>query len=266
MKHLKIGIAGAGGRMGKILVAEVARTNNCALSGASVHENTPCRGLDAGDVAGIGRIGILLQHNPVDLFENSDVVIDFTTPSASLEHCLLANEYKTALVIGTTGFNEKQADMLKYHGKSVPIVGSPNMSLGVNVLLAVTEQVARLLDDEYDIEIFELHHRHKVDAPSGTALALGRAAASGRKAAFNKQITTDRGGQRKAGTIGFSIARGGDVVGDHTVFFATDGERLELSHKASSRQIYARGAIKAAFWLHGRPAGLYSMRDVLGLK
>lgn len=267
-KPLRIGVAGAAGRMGRMIVTEVARTTDCVLSGVTVAENDPNRGLDVGEIAGIGRQNLILRHSPVEMFEESDVVIDFTTPAASLEHCLLAHRYNTALVIGTTGFNDKQCELLGNHARAVPIIGAPNMSLGVNILLALTEQVARLLGDDYDIEIFEMHHRLKVDAPSGTALALGRAAAEGRKVDFDAAMIAGRTGitgTRKHGTIGFSVARGGDVVGDHTVMFCAEGERIELTHKASSRTIYARGAIRAARWLHGRAPGLYTMRDVLGL-
>lgn len=268
-KPLKIGVAGAAGRMGRIIVAEVMRATDAVLSGVSVADNDPHKGMDAGEVAGIGRINMILRHHAVEMFEASDVVIDFTTPAASLEHCLLAHRYKTALVIGTTGFNEKQQEMLQGHAKAVPIVGAPNMSLGVNLLLALTQQVAGLLGEDYDVEVFEMHHRMKVDAPSGTALALGRAAATGRGLALDDVSVMAREGMtgaRKAGTIGFSVARGGDVVGDHTVMFCADGERVELTHKASDRGIYARGAIRAARWLHGQKPGLYNMRHVLGFE
>jgi 4-hydroxy-tetrahydrodipicolinate reductase len=263
---LKIGVTGASGRMGRIIITEIMRSNTLVLSGATVGENDPNIGMDVGEICGLKRVGKILKHNPVDMFESADVIIDFTTPAASLEHCLLANRYKKPLVIGTTGFNDKQKEMLHQHGQNIPIVGSPNMSLGVNLLLAVTEYVAGLLDDEFDIEITEMHHRHKVDSPSGTALALGRAAAKGRKVTLEDKAVYDRAGKREQGQIGFAVARGGDVVGDHTVMFCADGERLEITHKASSRQIFARGAVKAAEWLHGKPAGLYSMKDVLNLR
>jgi 4-hydroxy-tetrahydrodipicolinate reductase len=267
-KPLRIGVAGAAGRMGRMIVTEVVRTPDCMLSGATVAENDPNRGLDVGEVAGIGRQNIILRHSSVEMFEESDVVIDFTTPTASLEHCLLAHRYNTALVIGTTGFSDKQHDMLTHHARAIPIIGAPNMSLGVNLLLAMTEQLAGLLDEDFDIEISEMHHRMKVDAPSGTALALGRAAAEGRGMKLDDIMMAAREGitgTRKSGSIGFAVSRGGDVVGDHTVMFCADGERIELTHKASSRAIYARGAIRAARWLYGRTPGLYGMRDVLGL-
>lgn len=266
-KDLNIGIAGGAGRMGKMLIAEVARAKGCRLAAASVHEHDPHCGRDAGEVAGIGRMGVSLQRNAVVLFEQSDVVIDFTTPAASLEHCLLAHRYNRALVIGTTGFNPAQNEMLRQHAKAIPILGSPNMSLGVNLLIALTEQLAGLLDNDYDVEIFEMHHRHKVDAPSGTALALGQAAARGRGVTLDDIADHSRNGvtgARKPGHIGFSVARGGDVIGDHVVTFAADGERLEIAHRASNRAIYARGAVRAAQWLAGKKPGLYTMRDVLG--
>lgn len=267
-KNMKIGIAGAAGRMGRMLVAEVLRTPKIELSGATVIENDPNRGMDAGELAGVGRAGVRLRHNPVEMFENSDVVIDFTTPSGSLEHCLMAHRYNTALVIGTTGFNPKQQEILEQHAREVPIVGAPNMSWGVNMLLALTEQAARLMGNEYDIEIVEMHHQHKVDAPSGTALAMGKAAAAGRDIDFDEYAVLSREGQcgpRKKGEIGFATLRGGDVIGDHTVILAGDGERIEISHKASNRRIYAAGAVKAARWLVGQEPGFYSMKDVMGL-
>jgi 4-hydroxy-tetrahydrodipicolinate reductase len=268
MTPIKIGIAGAAGRMGKMLISEVVRTNAATLSAATVMQNDPARGMDAGECAGVGRLGILLKSSAVDMFEGSDVVIDFTSPSASLEHCLLANEYKTALVIGTTGFNPAQKQMLIDHARKVPIVAAPNMSLGVNVLQAITRAVAKILDDSFDIEIIERHHRHKVDSPSGTALSLGFEAAQARGIDVeNNQILSRAGqtGERPRGHIGYAVTRGGDVIGDHTVLFAGDGECIELRHLASSRQIYAKGAVKAALWLKDKPAGLYSMKDVLGL-
>lgn len=269
MAAIKIGITGGAGRMGKILIAEVMRTNDCELVGATVIDNDANRGKDAGEVAGLGRIGVLLRANKVDMFESADVVIDFTSPAASLEHCLLAHQYGTALVIGTTGFSDSQLRMLGEHAKAVPILASPNMSLGVNIAQALTEQVARLLDDSFDIEIVEMHHRYKMDSPSGTALALGQAAARGRNVDLEDKAVYERYGQtgvRKQGSIGFATLRGGDVIGDHTVVFAADGERVEISHKASSRQIYARGALKAARWLVKQQPALYNMRDVLGIK
>jgi 4-hydroxy-tetrahydrodipicolinate reductase len=268
MTPLKVGIAGAAGRMGRMLIAEVARSSSCTLGGATVMPSDAARGMDAGKLAGLGHIGITVRHQAVEMFEACDVVIDFTSPAASLEHCILANEYKTALVIGTTGFNEAQKTMLKEHAKKVPIVAAPNMSLGVNVLQAITRAVAKVLDDSFDIEIIERHHRQKVDAPSGTALALGYEAAQARGVSLeDKQVLSRVGdtGERQKGSIGFATTRGGDIIGDHLVLFAGDGECIELRHTASGRQIYAKGAVRAALWIHDKPASLYTMKDVLNL-
>ena len=265
MVMIKIGVAGGAGRMGKAIVAEIARNPRCELVGVTVLEQDPNRGRDAGEVAGIGRLNVPLRHTPVEMFENADVVIDFTSPAASLEHCMLAHEYKTALVIGTTGFNPKQNEMLKSHAEKVPLLGAPNMSLGVNLLQALTTVAARILDDRFDAEILEMHHNAKRDAPSGTALALGESVAKGRGVRLSEKAAHDRSGQRDIGDIGFAVLRGGDVVGDHTVFFAGPGERIELSHRASSRVIYAHGAVHAALWIADKPAGLYTMQDVLNL-
>jgi 4-hydroxy-tetrahydrodipicolinate reductase len=266
---LKVAITGAAGRMGKMLIQDLARHEDCLLVGATVNDNDPARGMDAGEIAGIGRTGVILTHQARAAFEKADVVIDFTTPSASLEHCLLANMYNTTLVIGTTGFNDTQKQMLIDHGKRVPIVGSPNMSMGVNILIALSQYLSTILDERYDVEILEMHHRYKADAPSGTALALGAAAARGRGINIDEHSITSRDGQtgaRPQGNIGFAALRGGDVIGDHHVIFAGDGERIEIAHKASNRHIYASGAIKAAKWVVGKEPKLYTMRDVLGLE
>jgi 4-hydroxy-tetrahydrodipicolinate reductase len=195
-------------------------------------------------------------------------VIDFTAPAATLAHADLAAKFGTALIVGTTGLPASAKAKLKTSAKKTVIVQAPNMSTGVNVLLALTEKLAGVLADDYDIEIVEMHHRHKVDAPSGTALGLGEAAAKGRGVALEKVARRSRDGQvgaRPKGEIGFATLRGGDVVGDHTVIFAADGERIEITHKASSREVFARGAVRAAMWAKKKKAGLYSMRDVLGL-
>ncbi len=263
---LKVGIAGAAGRMGRMLVTEVLRSNQTELSGATVMEHDPNRGMDAGEVVGNHRCGVRLRHSPVEMFEDSDVVIDFTTPTASLEHCLLAHRYNTALVIGTTGFSPRQQEMLEGHAQHVPIVGAPNMSLGVNVLLDLIERATQLLGNEYDIDILEMHHQNKVDAPSGTALAMGQRVAETLDKNFDDIAVMTREGRcgpRKEGEIGFAAMRGGDVIGDHTIVFAGNGDRVEITHKASNRRIYAAGAIRAALWLHQQKPGLYNMRDVL---
>ncbi|PKU23520.1 4-hydroxy-tetrahydrodipicolinate reductase [Telmatospirillum siberiense] len=265
----KIGIVGCAGRMGQMLVAEVLNGEGLALSGGTERPGGDAVGRDLGELLGRGRLGLPVGSDAKALFAASDVVIDFTSASAAAIHAQLAAETRTAYVVGTTGLAADQEASLRQAATRTAVVWAPNMSVGVNLLFSLVEQVAALLDPAtYDIEILEMHHRHKVDAPSGTALGLGQAAARGRDVALDSvwQKTRDGlTGPRKAGDIGFATLRGGDVVGDHTVVFAADGERIELSHKASSRQIFAKGAIRAARWVIGRPPGLYSMKDVLGL-
>ncbi|MDA0260725.1 MAG: 4-hydroxy-tetrahydrodipicolinate reductase [Proteobacteria bacterium] len=268
MADVRIGVTGSAGRMGITLLREVAATDGCVLSGASEYKDHPSVGLDPGQLAGIGTTGLVIKSDPREVFEASDVVLDFTLPSATVAHANLAAAFQTGLIVGTTALQEEQTAALADAAKTAAIVHAANMSVGVNLLLNLAKRVAAVLDEEYDIEIVEMHHRHKVDAPSGTALALGHAVAEGR--GIDLESVARRGrdgitGARERGTVGFAALRGGDVVGDHSVVFAADGERLELTHKASSRQVFSRGAVRAARWVHGKPPGLYSMIDVLGL-
>lgn len=268
MAELRIGISGCGGRMGRMLVAEVAATPGCCLAGGVEAPGSSELGKDIGELAGIGAVGLIASSDMAALFGSADVVIDFSTPVASVAHAHLAATAKKALVIGTTGLDDKANDALREAAKSAPILWAPNMSLGVNLMLGLVEQVARRLNEDYDIEILEMHHRHKVDAPSGTALALGKAAAQGRGidlAARSQAVREGITGPRKTGDIGFATLRGGDNAGEHRVIFATEGEQLEMAHRATSRRVFARGAVKAAQWLAGKPPGLYGMKDVLGL-
>lgn len=268
MADLRIGIAGSGGRMGRMLVAEVKATPGVGLSGGAEAPGSQYLGRDIGDLAGIGPVGIAVTTDAAALFARSDVVIDFSTPEASIRHAGIAAQSKTALVIGTTGLTAEHNAALADAAKTAAILWAPNMSLGVNLLLGLVEQVARSLAEDYDIEILEMHHRHKVDAPSGTALALGRAAAKGRGIALeahNQRVRDGITGPRRSGDIGFATLRGGDNPGEHRVIFATDGEQLELAHRASSRRVFARGAVRAAIWAAGQAPGLYGMKDVLGL-
>ena len=268
MADLRIGVMGAGGRMGGAVIRQVTDTAGMAVAAACEGPGASALGRDAGEVAGIGRLGVAVGADAAQLFASSDVVIEFSTPAATLDHAMLAAAKGVAHVIGTTGLDDKARAALAEAAKRIAIVHAPNMSLAVNLLFALTRQVAATLDAEFDIEIVEMHHRHKVDAPSGTALELGRRAAEGRRVKLDQVARMTREGQvgaRKTGEIGFATLRGGDVVGDHTVIFAADGERLELGHKAASRQIFARGAVHAARWAHGKKPGLYSMADVLGL-
>jgi 4-hydroxy-tetrahydrodipicolinate reductase len=269
MADIRIGIMGGGGRMGRMLIAEVAALDGCSLAGAAEAPSSALIGCDLGELAGIGALGLPMTADRPSLFAASDVVIDFTTPAASIAHAELAAALGKALVIGTTGLDKGQKAALEAAAERTPIVWAPNMSLAVNLLLGLVEQVAARLGEDFDIEIIEMHHRGKVDAPSGTALALGRAAAAGRGLDLDRRSLRARDGitgARPTGDIGFATLRGGDVVGDHTVIFAGMGERLELTHRASSRQIFARGAVRAACWVAGKPPGLYDIKDVLGLR
>lgn len=264
---MKIGILGCAGRMGRMLIAEVLATPNCALSGG-VEPGGPAVGQDLGILVGEEPVGVHVTTDTKALFEASDAVIDFTIAAATKMHARLAAETGTAIVFGTTGLGDAERAAIAEAAKATAIVQSPNMSVGVNVLMALTQKLAATLGTEFDIDIVEMHHRHKVDAPSGTALGLGEAAAKGRGVSLADVERRTRDGQtgaRPEGEIGFATLRGGDVVGDHTVIFAADGERIELTHKASSREIFARGAVRAAVWSKGRSPGLYSMRDVLAL-
>jgi 4-hydroxy-tetrahydrodipicolinate reductase len=265
---MKIGIVGCAGRMGRMLIAEILRTKGAKLGGGTEPAKSPLLGTDLGALVGQKAAGVKITSDAKALFEACDAVIDFTAPAATAKHIELARAAGTALIVGTTGLSADVKRALKAASKKAVIVQAPNMSTGVNVLLALTEKLAHVLNDDYDIEIVEMHHRHKVDAPSGTALGLGEAAAKGRGVALEKVSRRTRDGQvgaRPKGEIGFATLRGGDVVGDHTVIFAAEGERIEITHKASSREVFARGAVRAAMWTKGRKAGLYTMQDVLGL-
>jgi len=268
MTDLCIGLVGGAGRMGCALTRRITATEGCALVAAIEQSGHAAIGRDAGTVAGIEALGVAIADDARAMFEASDVVIEFSSQAATAAHASLAADTGTAHVIGTTGLDAEQTAMVERAAESAAVVWAPNMSVGVNLLLALTEKVAGVLGDDYDIEIVEMHHRHKVDAPSGTALGLGRAAAAGRK--VDLDLVSARGrdgmtGARRAGDIGFAVLRGGDVVGDHSVVFATEGERLELGHKASSRDVFANGAVRAALWTKDRAPGLYGMRQVLGL-
>lgn len=254
---MKIGIAGHTGRVGQLLVAELQSGRHPALtlSGGAARK------------AAARHYDYFTTHDAEALFKISDAVIDFTLPEATVDHAAIAARLGKILIVGTTGLSTAQEGMLHTAAQAAPIVYAANMSLGVNLLAALVERAARALAAaDWDIEIFESHHHNKIDAPSGTALLLGKAAAEGRGVTLPSPVETDRSGKRETGDIGFSVARGGDVVGEHTAFFFGQGERLELTHRATDRALFARGALKAAAWAKGKPAGLYSMRDVLGLE
>lgn len=265
---MKIGIIGCGGRMGRMLIIQVLDTEACTLAGGIEHSRSPDIGRDIATLVERPPIGVRIGEEPRLLFDCADVIIDFSSSSATAANAALAAETGKALVVGTTGLGPEQTTALTTAARRTSVLYSPNMSLGMNVLFALVEQVSRVLDDSYDIEILEMHHRGKMDAPSGTALELGRAAALGRGidlGVSSQRVHDSYIGQRRKGDIGFAVVRGGDTVGEHNVIFATDGERVELTHKASSRGIFARGAVRAALWLQGREPGLYSMQDVLGM-
>ncbi|MGB0671291.1 MAG: 4-hydroxy-tetrahydrodipicolinate reductase [Rhodospirillales bacterium] len=256
---LRIGIVGCAGRMGRMLVQAVEDNPQCVYGGGTEPAGSPMLGETVG--------GLPVSADAAALFAAVDAVIDFTRPGATVAHAALAADTGTPLIIGTTGMTAAEQAHIEQAAAKAVIVQAANFSVGVNLLLGLTRQVAAILDETSDIEIVEMHHRHKVDAPSGTALALGRAAADGRGVDLEARSVRVRDGQtgpREAGTIGFATLRGGDVVGDHTVIFATEGERVELTHKAASRLIFASGAVRAAVWTRGRKPGFYSMRDVLG--
>jgi 4-hydroxy-tetrahydrodipicolinate reductase len=266
---MKIGIVGCAGRMGRMLVQEVLKTPGAELAGGIDRFESPFVGQDLGLLAGCPATGGALGHAAPALFAASDAVIDFTSPAATRAYARLAAETGTALVIGTTGLEPDDLAVIRTAAAKAPIVQSFNMSLGVNLLAALVKQAAASLGpDSFDIEIVEMHHKHKVDAPSGTAILLGEAAAQGRGvdlAAASQRGRDGITGERKVGDIGFASLRGGDVVGEHTVILAGAGERIELTHRATQRAIFAAGAVRAAMWLEGRPPGLYAMTDVLGL-
>jgi 4-hydroxy-tetrahydrodipicolinate reductase len=264
---LKIGVVGCAGRMGQMVIRQITETEGCVVAGGTEPAGSAAVGADLGVLAGLDPLGVAATDDPAAMIAAVDAVIDFTIPAATAEHARLAAQAEAVLVAGTTGLDAEQEDSVTRAARHVPVIRAPNFSIGVTLLLALTEQVAGILGPDYDIEIVEMHHRHKVDAPSGTAIGLGEAAAAGRGVALEAVKKSGRDGHtgaRPAGEIGFATLRGGDVVGDHTVVFAGDGERLELTHKAASRQVFAAGAVRAALWGRGRPAGLYSMKHVLG--
>jgi 4-hydroxy-tetrahydrodipicolinate reductase len=268
MAETRIGVIGCAGRMGRMLVAEIAGTEGAALAGGIARPGSACISQDLGELAGIGRTGLAVGDSAEQLLRDSDVAIDFTTPTATADHAALAASLSKPIVIGTTGFSDNEEGKIRAAALKVPVVLAANTSLGINLLLGLVAQVAERLGPEWDVEILEMHHKGKVDAPSGTALALGRAAAAARGVNFGEVAVRGRDGitgPRPPGAIGFAALRGGDAVGDHHVIFAGAGERLELAHRATNRAIYAKGAVRAALWLKDQPPGLKGMKEVLGL-
>ena len=261
-------ITGATGRMGQMLVRQVAASETARLVGAIEREGHEALGSDIGEIAGLGALGVKLEDDPLPAFSRAQAVIDFTAPAATLEFAALAAQARAVHVIGTTGMNDDEIAQLEPASRHAVIIRAGNMSLGVNLLTQLTRKVAEALDEDYDIEVIEAHHNQKVDAPSGTALMLGEAAAQGRGKPLNELRDSGRDGitgARKKGDIGFSAIRGGDIVGEHDVMFAASGERIILRHVATDRTVFARGALKAALWGQDKAPGQYDMIDVLGL-
>jgi len=264
---MKVIVTGASGRMGKMLVKAVDVFDGAELVGATERSGSALLGADVGNVAGIGALGVNLVDD-LNQCEKADVLIDFTAPEACLAHARFAAEHDMAMVIGTTGFEPSQMNEMKSILSHTPVVMAANYSVGVNLALNLIEQAAKVLGDDYDAEIYEAHHQHKVDAPSGTALAMGRALAEGREVALDDVATYAREGitgARETGSIGFSVVRGGNIVGDHKAMFIADEERIEINHFAQDRMVFAKGAVRAAHWLLQQDAGWFDMQDVLGL-
>ncbi len=268
MSDMKIAVMGAAGRMGRELVGAVHAADGCEVAGGAEPEGSPHIGTDVGTLAGIEALGIPITSDALGLIAKVDAIVDFTVPAASVEFAALAANARIVHVVGTTGFSEADEAAIEAAARHATIIKAGNMSLGVNLLMELTRKVAAALDEDYDIEVVEMHHRNKVDAPSGTALMLGQAAADGRGIALKDRGVRSRDGhtgERRRGDIGFATLRGGNVVGEHNVIFAADGERIEIVHKATDRGIFTRGAVKAALWGRGKGPGLFAMTDVLGL-
>ncbi len=268
MADMALTVVGAAGRMGQALIRIIAATPGVRLGGAVEHASSPALGRDASALAGLDPSGILITDDPLSAFVKADGVLDFTTPQATVAFAELAAQARIVHVVGTTGKEPDDLAALEAAGRHAVVIRSGNMSLGVNLLAGLVRKAAAALDEDFDIEIVEMHHRMKVDAPSGTALMLGEAAAAGRSITLAQRSERGRDGitgKRGVGNIGFAALRGGTVVGEHTVTFAGPLERIELTHRAEDRSIFARGAVKAALWGFGRKPGLYSMADVLGM-
>ncbi|MGB1261598.1 MAG: 4-hydroxy-tetrahydrodipicolinate reductase [Cognaticolwellia sp.] len=265
---VKVAILGCSGRMGRNLIQAAIEHQSVELVGGSVRKGSSFENFDLGEIAGIGAIG-LKTTTDIESLLAADVLIDFTSIEATLEHLVWCQQHNKALVIGTTGFSAQQVDSIKAAGKHIPVILAPNTSVGVNLLFKLLEVTAKAIGDYTDIEIFEAHHRFKKDAPSGTAVKMGQVIADTLGRDLNKVAVYGREGitdERDSSTIGFATVRAGDIVGEHTAYFADIGERIELTHKASSRMTFALGAMRAAFWLSEADAGFFDMQDVLGLK
>ena len=265
----RIAITGAAGRMGKNLLQAVLDADEVELTAAIINPNSSLIGADIGELVGAGKVGVSAVGNLAEVLDDFDVLIDFTTLELTLQNLETCRQNGKKVVIGTTGFNDKQKSLIAAAGESTAVVFAPNMSVGVNLSFKLLALAAEVLGDDYDVEVIETHHRHKVDSPSGTAMRLGEVVAEALGRDLNECAVYGREGQigpRSVKEIGFETIRAGDVVGDHTVLFANEGERLEITHKASSRMTFAKGAVRAAAWLNAVDCGLFDMQDVLGLK
>ncbi len=267
MADLRVIVAGASGRMGRMLVRAISETDATQLVGATERTGSPLVGTDAGTLAWIGALGVNISDE-LDCCEAADILIDFTAPAATLANAEFVASHDMGIVIGTTGFESAELEHLQQILKNTPVVMAANYSVGVNLALNLIRQAASILGDDYDAEIFEAHHRHKVDAPSGTALAMGQALAAGRNVNLDDVAVRSRDGitgAREAGSVGFSVVRGGNIVGEHKAMFIADEERIEINHIASDRMVFAKGAVRAGIWLQGQSSGWFNMHDVLGL-
>ncbi len=265
----RIAVTGAAGRMGKTLVEAIAATDGVVLAAALERPQSTLLGVDAGELSGVGKNGVVVVADLASVLDDFDVLIDFTSPDATLANVELCQQAGKKMVIGTTGCGAHHLAGIQAAADSIALCMAANFSVGVNLCFKLSDIAARVLGDEVDIEIYEAHHRHKVDAPSGTALRLGQVIASALSRDLGEVAVYGREGQtgaRQRETIGFATVRGGDIVGDHTVLYAADGERVEITHKASSRMAFARGAVRAAGWLLSKEQGLFDMQDVLGLR
>jgi 4-hydroxy-tetrahydrodipicolinate reductase len=268
MSDMGLIVVGTGGRMGRTLIRVIAETQGATVVGAVEQAGSPELGKDSGTLAGLDENGVSVTDDPLPLFARADGVLDFTAPAATVAFSELAAQARIVHVVGTTGLSPEDDERLVAASRHAAIIKSGNMSLGVNLLAVLVRKAAQALDADFDVEILEMHHRHKVDAPSGTALLLGRAAAEGRGIDLAEHSVRTRDGHtgaRRRGDVGFATLRGGSVVGEHSVLFSGEGETVELAHRATDRAIFAGGAVKAALWGRGKKPGLYSMADVLGL-
>lgn len=266
---IRVAVVGAAGRMGKTLIEAITATDGMSLTAATEVPDSTLVGVDVGELAGVGKLGVLISHSLTKVVDDFDVVIDFTGPAATMVHLGVCRQHGKSMVIGTTGLDEDQKKAISDAADDIAIVFAPNMSVGVNLCFRLLQLAAKVMGDDADIEIIEAHHRHKVDAPSGTALRMGEVIAETLDRDLAEVAVYGREGQtgaRDPKTIGFETIRAGDVVGEHTVWFATEGERVEVTHKASSRMTFAKGATRAAGWLADKDKGLFDMQDVLDLR